>query len=173
MELAATFQKLECCLAHDSLVDAQFVEGWMSGTYVVAGIFAIIQTDRLTVEDLKRNIPALHSSAKIAKHGWWPRGISGIFLFPFYLGTHFEPDVIDWVQRRQAYRWAIWHEPVLYDINRNAVWMRSDYGIFGSAFLALVFGLRKRALLSIAKKLGQPHPDFINDQHVSSCGSDQ
>ncbi len=108
--------------------DARLIEGWMRGTCVVAGIFAI-PSEVATVSDLQRNIPLLHATAKAAKRGWWPRGMSGMFLFPFYLGTHFDPEVIAWVQQHWRYRWAIWHEPVLYDIAQNSVWMRSTTGI--------------------------------------------
>src|SRR5204863_9638946 len=107
-------------------------------------------------------IPTLHATTKNAKRGWWPRGISGMFLFPFYLCTHFEPEVVAWVQKRHSYRYAIWHEPVLYDIARNAVWMRVDYGNFGSAFYPLIFDLYRRALTLIAERLQRPIPDFIN-----------
>lgn len=133
----------------------------MRGTYVVAGIFAI-PSEVVTISNIQRNIPTLHAASKDAKQGWWPRGISGMFLFPCYLSTHFEPEVVAWVQKRQPYRWAIWHEPVLYDITQNAVWMRSDYGHFGSAFYPLVFDLYRRALALIAERLQKPHPDFIN-----------
>ena len=148
-------------LARGFSADARFIEGWMRGTYVVAGIFAI-PSEAVTVTELQSNIPTLHAATKKAKRGWWPRGVSGMFLFPFYLGTHFEPAAIKWVQRRQSYRWAIWHEPVLYDIAQNAVWMRSDYGHFGSAFYPLVFDLYRRGLTLIAERLQKPIPDFIN-----------
>ena len=148
-------------LARGFSADARFIEGWMRGTYVVAGIFAI-PSEAVTVTELQSNIPTLHAATKKAKRGWWPRGVSGMFLFPFYLGTHFEPAAIKWVQRRQSYRWAIWHEPVLYDIAQNAVWMRSDYGHFGSAFYPLVFELYRRGLTLIAERLQKPIPDFIN-----------
>jgi len=148
-------------LAREFCSDARFIEGWMRGTYVVAGIFAI-PSEVVTISDLRRNIPTLHATTKNAKRGWWPRGISGMFLFPFYLSTHFEPEVVAWVQKRQPYRYAIWHEPVLYDIARNAAWMRSDYGHFGSAFYPLVFDLYRRALTLLAERLQKPIPDFIN-----------
>jgi hypothetical protein len=81
---------------------------------------------------------------------------------PFYIGLAFQPAVIEWVQRRRPYRYAIWHEPVLYDVNRNAVWMRSDYGHFGCAFHPLVFELNRRALTLIAERIQKPKLDFIN-----------
>ena len=151
----------ENALARGFAADARFIEGWMRGTYVVAGIFAI-PSDAITVHDIQHNIPTLYATTKKAKRGWWPRGISGMFLFPFYLSTDFQPDIVAWVQRRQPYRYAIWHEPVLYDISRNAVWMRSDYGHFGSAFHPLVFDLYRRALPLIAQRIQKPIPDFIN-----------
>jgi hypothetical protein len=152
--------------AHESLAkrlstDARFIEGWMRGTYVVAGVFAI-PSEALTVAEIERNIPALYAVTQSAKKGWWPRGLSGTFLFPFYIGTHFEPDVIARVQRRRRYRWAVWHEPVLYDVVRNGVWMRSDYGLYGSAFYPLTFDLYRRAMLSVAELLQKAMPDFIN-----------
>jgi hypothetical protein len=142
-------------------MDARFIEGWMRGTYIVAGIFAI-PSEAVTIAELRRNIPVLHDRTRRAKKSWWPRGISGIFLFPFYLGTHFDPAVIAWVQQRQPYRWAVWHEPVLYDISQNAVWMRSDYGQTGCAFYPLVFDLYRRALTLIAERIQRPIPDSVN-----------
>jgi hypothetical protein len=142
-------------------MDSRFVEGWLHGTYIVAGIFAI-PAEEVTIAELQRNIPVLHARTKKAKRAWWPKGISVIFLFPFYLGSHFDPEVIAWVRRRQPYRWTIWHEPVLYDIAQNAVWMRSDYGHFGCAFYPLVFDLHRRALTLIAERIQRPVPDFIN-----------
>jgi hypothetical protein len=149
-------------LSRGVVAEGQFIEGWMRGTYIVAGIFAI-PSEVLTVTEVQRNIPTLYEATKKAKRGWWPRGLSGMYLFPFYLGRAFESEVIDWVQRRRPYRWAIWHEPVLYDVTRNAVWMRSDYGHFGSAFHPLVFELYRRALTVIAGRIQKPAPDFIND----------
>jgi len=143
------------------LADARFIEGWIRGTYVVVGVFAI-PADALTVADLERNIPALHAVTQSAKKGWWLRGLSGMFLFPFYIGSHFEPETIAWFQRRHRYRWAVWHEPVLYDVVRNGVWMRSDYGLYGSAFYPVVFDLYRRAISSIAARLQRTTPDFIN-----------
>jgi hypothetical protein len=141
--------------------DAHFIEGWMRGTYIVAGIYSI-PSEALTVAELQRNIPILYEATTKAKRGWWPRGLCGTFLFPFYIGSAFEPTVIEWVQHRRPYRYAIWHEPVLYDIERNAVWMRSDYGHFGSAFYPLVFQLHERALTRIAERIQKTKPDFIN-----------
>src|ERR1041384_1503794 len=147
--------------------DGRFIEGWMRGTYVVAGIFAI-PCESLTVTELQRNIPTLYDATLKAKQGWGPRGLSGTFLFPFYISWTFEPSVIEWVQRRQPYRYAIWHEPVLYDVSRNAVWMRSDYGHFGSFFYPLVFQLYRRALTLIAERIQKPKPDFINGNSTDS-----
>ncbi|MDH5535821.1 MAG: hypothetical protein OEZ08_09685 [Betaproteobacteria bacterium] len=141
--------------------DAQFIEGWMRGTYVVAGIFAI-PVDTLSVSTLSANIAALYDGTKRAKRAWWPRGISGMFLFPFYLGSGFSPEVVSWVQRRHPYRWAIWHEPVLYDTGQHSVTMRGDYGLFGSAFYPLVGVLYVRAMQAISLGLGREFPDFIN-----------
>jgi hypothetical protein len=146
--------------------EAQFIEGWMSGTYITAGIFAVLVKE-LTVEDIKSNIPIFHSIAKEAKNGWWPRGLSGMFLFPFYIGTKFDPIVIAWVQKRRPYKWCVWHEPVLYDVVQNAVWMRSDYGLFGSAYYSLVFRLYEQAFKRIAERLQKTVPDFINGKSVT------
>jgi hypothetical protein len=145
------------------LADAKIIEGWMRGTYIVAGIFAI-PSEAISTSDIQANIPDLYASTKAERRGRWPRGIAGTFLFPFYLGTGFGAGQIEWVQHRRPYRWAIWHEPVLYDTARNSVWMRSDYRHFGSAFYPLVFGLYRRAFVVIAERLQKPQPDFINGQ---------
>lgn len=147
--------------------DVKVIEGWMRGTYVVAGIFAIPAAE-LTVADLNTNIQDLYSSTKVARHGRWPRGIAGTFLFPFYLGQGFAPELIERVQRRHSYKWAIWHEPVLYDIRENAAWMRSDYGHFGSDFHPLVFDLYRRAFTLIAERLQKAQPDYINGHRTTN-----
>lgn len=155
-------------LPHQRLADVKIIEGWMRGTYVVAGIFAI-SSDATTITGIKENIPDLYTATKTARRRCWPRGIAGTFLFPFYLSCHFPSETIDWVQKRRPYRWAVWHEPVLYDTTRNSVWMRSDYGQFGSAFYPLVFELYGRALTLIAQRLNRPCPDFING--LSTAGN--
>lgn len=154
-------------LSQRRFTDSKIIEGWMRGTYIVAGIFAI-PSERITIPDIQSNIPDLYDSTKEDRRGRWPRGIAGTFLFPFYLGADFSPDQIDWVQHRQAYRWAIWHEPVLYDISENAAWMRSDYGHFGSAFYPLVFDLYRRAFTVIAERLQRPQPDYINGHRITN-----
>ena len=145
--------------------DVKVIEGWMRGTYIVAGIF-VIPSETVTVSSIQKNISELYEATKTARRGRWPRGIAGTFLFPFYLSTAFAPEIIEWVQYRRPYRWAIWHEPVLYDITQNAVWMRSDYGHFGSAFYPLVFDLYRRSLTGIAERLQRPQPDFINGRRT-------
>jgi hypothetical protein len=144
---------------------AKVFEGWMRGTYIVAGVFAI-PTEVITIADIQANISDLYDSTKTWRRGRWPRGIAGTFLFPFYLGSAFSPEQIEWVQHRRPYRWAIWHEPVLYDIAKNSVWMRSDYGHFGSAFYPLVFDLYRRAFTVIAERLQRTQPDFINGRRT-------
>ena len=149
-------------LSQGVTAEAQLIEGWMAGTYIVAGVFAI-PVESLTIAEVQRKIPTLYEVTSGAKREWWwPRGLCGTFLFPFYIGSAFNPALIEWVQRRRPYRYAIWHEPVLYDIRQNAVWMRSDYGHFGSAFYPLVFRLYRRALTLIASRLQKAKPDFIN-----------
>ena len=145
--------------------DTAILEGWMRGTYLVAGIFAI-RSESLTVSRIQENIPEMYAVTKAARRKRWPRGISGTFLFPFYLGEGFSSETIDWVQRRRPYRWAIWHEPVLYDIPSNSIWMRSDYGHFGSAFHPLVSKLYGRAFEQIGERLDLRRPDFINGNPV-------
>lgn len=149
--------------------EAQFLEGWVKGTFIVAGIFAIPSVG-LTVADLERNIPILHRATKEAKRGWWPRGISAIFLLPVYLGSGFDADTVQWVQKRQPYRWVVWHEPVLYDVQRNEVWMRSEYTSFGCAFFPLVARVYRRAFELIAERLGKPFPEFINGVPANKGG---
>ena len=138
----------------------------MKGTYIVAGVFAI-PTESMIIADIQANIPDLYSTTKAGRRGRWPRGLAGTFLFPFYLGSGFSAELIEWVQHRRPYRWAIWHEPVLYDIAQNAAWMRSDYSHLGSAFYPLVFELYRRAFTAIAERLQRPQPDFINGHRIS------
>jgi hypothetical protein len=152
-------------LSQTRFADAKIIEGWMRGTYIVTGIFAI-PAEAITVDDIQANIPDLYDSTKTGRRGRWPRDIAGTFLFPFYIGRDFGPEQIEWVQHRRPYRWAIWHEPVLYDIAQNAVWMRSDYGHFGSAFYPLVFDIYRRAFTVIAERLQRPQPDSINGRRT-------
>ena len=88
--------KTEVSLSPRVTVDAQVIERWTWGTYIVAGIFAI-PSESLTVTEIQRNIPTLYDATRKAKRGWWPRGLCGTFLFPFYIGLAFEPAVIEWV----------------------------------------------------------------------------
>ena len=154
-------------LGRRRFADSRIIEGWMRGTYIVAGIFAI-PSETISIAGVQSNIPDLYESTKAGRRGRWPRGVAGTFLFPFYLASDFTPDQIDWVQHRHPYRWAIWHEPVLYDITRNSVWMRSDYGHYGSMFHPLVFDLYRKAFAVIAERLQRPQPDYINGHRTTN-----
>jgi hypothetical protein len=50
----------------------------------------------------------------------------------------------------------------LYNVVQNAVWMGSDYRLYGSAFYPVVFDLYRQALSNIAERLNRQMPDFIN-----------
>jgi hypothetical protein len=146
-----------------------FLERWVSGTYLVSGIFPI-EKDLLTVEQITAQIPSLYSSTKSNKQTKWPRGICGYYLIPIYIAEAFNQNVIDWVHSSHPYRWAIWHEPILYCNGDNSAHLRKDYGIYGQSFRPYLFNIIKNALFAVAGRFNHRFPEKLNGQIVESCG---
>lgn len=137
-------------------------EQWVSGTYIVSGVFTI-PCASLTIDDVESNRSALYEAVNSARRGRWPRGIRGTYLFPVYISGRFDEEVIRWVQRRRPYKWAIWHEPLLFDTFWNILWRRADYGSYGSAFRSHILEIQRQAMIEIANSVGNPFPEINPD----------
>jgi hypothetical protein len=138
-----------------------FLEQWVAGTYVVAGIFPTDGTG-LNIEQMKEQIPWLYATTRAHKRARWPKGICGYYLLPVYTAECFHPKVIEWVHSYHRYRWAIWHEPVLYATKANVAELRADYSLHGSAFRSHLTNLIDASLRTIARRFGHEFPRMIN-----------
>jgi len=134
-----------------------FSEQWLRGTYLVSGVFPI-QKSGLTIRDIIEQIPALYDETISHKRAIWPRGICGYFLVPIYISDSFDELVQNWVRSYHRYRWAIWHEPLLYNKHDNVVYMRSDYGTHGAAFRPYLAKIIGSALTTITHKYHMSFP---------------
>ena len=134
-----------------------FHEQWISGTYIVAGVFQIPVNSLSTVE-LNANIPHWFDMLASSKKAWWPRGICGYFAIPIYACPFFDQPVIDLVHNRPKYRYAMWHEPVLYDFRANTAQTNANYGLYCSAFRFFLFETIITTLYGLHQKYG--HREF-------------
>ena len=137
-------------------------EFWCMGMYMVFGIFPM-KVGKLTIDDIRKNIPELYLQTKLAKVGIWPRGLAHFFIIPVYCSAEFSPEVINWVHNRPKYKWAIWHEPVLYSISTNSAEITSKYGLYGSAFLPLVLGIVERSIIGISAQFNSKTKLKVNN----------
>ena len=138
-----------------------FFERWVSGTYLVSGVFPM-ERNKLTVQEMKSDIPLLYSSLKLNKKARWPKGICGYYVIPLYIADSFDNDVVNWVHTLHKYRWAIWHEPVLYCKVDNTAHHRNDYGLYGRNFRPDLFSILRKALTAVSNRFNFKFPDQIN-----------
>ncbi len=131
-----------------------FIEQWIAGTYLVCGIFPS-EVQGLTVSDAAERIPALYATTKSQKRRYWPRGVCGYYLIPIYISSSFDATVVEWAREFHRYRWAIWHEPILYSTAHNTVDMRADYGLYASAYRPFLFRIVHTALAAVTSRF---HP---------------
>ncbi|MCP3965560.1 MAG: hypothetical protein GY750_12760 [Lentisphaerae bacterium] len=103
--------------------DDSFFQKWVAGSHVVAGIFPILCDSGLSPDRILGNVPSLFSRLKRNKKGLWPRGICEYFVIPIYLADGFNSATIDFVHHRPHYKWAMQHEPVLYNYHNNTAEM--------------------------------------------------
>lgn len=142
-----------------------FHEQWVAGTYLVVGVFPR-HCRALTINQLKDNIPDFFDLLRKNKRAIWPRGICAYYAIPIYIAEEFDRTVIDWVHRRPGYKYAMWHEPVLYNTKQNTAETFNRQGIFGSAFQPFLSQVISTSLDAISKHQG--HLAFP----VLNCTSD-
>ena len=139
-----------------SLSDCRIAERWISGTYIVSGVYTI-PVSRIGMNVLQDNLHNLFSMLREKRARKWPRGICGYYAIPIYVGNSFSLDVVQWVQSRPKYRYAMWHEPVLYDRAENVAFMNTKLGMYGLAFREYLAERTFTSLANIAR----------NDNHSS------
>jgi hypothetical protein len=148
-----------------SLSNCCIDERWISGTYIVSGVFTI-PFDRIGTTVLQDNLPALFSTLRGKQLRKWPRGISGYYAIPIYVGNGFSLDVVQWVQSRPKYRYAMWHEPVLYDLAGNQAFMNTKWGLYGLAFRKHLAERTFHSLANIAQNANHSSFPTVNGQHI-------
>ncbi|MGD1087350.1 MAG: hypothetical protein ABR955_01305 [Verrucomicrobiota bacterium] len=142
-----------------------FLAQWVSGTYLVSGVFPI-ESNSLTTQQVVLKIPSLYLAAKSSKLAKWPRGICGYYLIPVYIADFFDESVVAWVHSYHFFRWAIWHEPVLYCKADNTAHSRNDYGLRGKAFRVYLSNVMGGALKTVASRFNFEFPEKINGRKV-------
>lgn len=110
-----------------------FAEQWFAGTYLVSGTF-FLEGAGLDPEKIMAQVAPLYREVRHQKKKAWPKGLAGFFVIPIFCGSPFSDEVCTWARSRHPYRWAIWPEPLLYDVSENTVVLREDYRHFGRAF---------------------------------------
>ena len=138
-----------------------FYEQWVSGTYIVAGVFRRF-VDSLTVDEIRGHAPAWFDLLKRNKQARWPRGICGYYAIPIYTGGSFDQAVVEWVHKRPKYRYAVWHEPVLYDHVANAAETNMNWGLYGRAFRLFLFESILAALIGLHREHGHTDSPTLN-----------
>ncbi len=140
-------------------------EQWVSGTYVVAGVFQ--RRGRLfTVGQVRKDIPALFESLRRNKKAIWPKGVCGYYAIPVYTADGFDQGLIDWVHARPRHKYAMWHEPVLYDRIRNTAETNASWGLGGRAFRIFLFEVIYTALHGLARKEGHSGFPIVNGERI-------
>lgn len=147
------------------LSDCRIDERWVSGTYIVSGVYTIL-ADRFEENVLQDNLPALFSTLRERRVRKWPRGICGYYAIPIYVGKGFSMDVVRWVQNRPKYRYAMWHEPVLYNCAENEAFTNAKWGLYGIAFRDYLGEQIFSSLASIAKNDGHSCFPRVNGQLI-------
>lgn len=148
-----------------SLSDCCIDERWISGTYIVSGVF-IIPVNRIGENALQDNLSALFSTLQEKRSRKWPRGICGYYAIPIYVGKGFSSDVVQWVQSRPKYRYAMWHEPVLYDRSENVAFMNTRWGKYGLAFREYLAERTFSSLATIVKNDNHSVFPVVNGQRI-------
>lgn len=147
-------------------------EQWVSGTYLVAGVF---QRKHLLigVPQIEAEAPRLFTLLKAHKNARWPKGICGYYAIPIYTCDSLDSSAVDWVHSRPKYRYAMWHEPVLYDRRQNIAEMNAKWRIHCSAFREFLFEVIFTALNGLARKEGHPAFPQVNGEQINIEGGGQ
>ncbi len=140
-------------------------EQWVSGTYIVTGVFPKYVL-ALSTDQLKADIPAVFELLSKNKKAWWPKGISAYFAIPIYTSDGFNQAVIEWVHSRPQYKYAMWHEPVLYDRKRNMAEINASWGLSGAAYRIFLFEVIYTALAVISQKEGHSEFPLVNGEKI-------
>jgi hypothetical protein len=140
--------------------------GWMPGTYLVSGVFPIKLPDpgsegappEMTYEQITRRAEPLLAEVAKNKQTLWPRGIAGYYAVPiFYQHGEFSEELyVRIYQHNQYYKWGMWFDPVLLDLENRKVWMRQGFEnrrfVFWRKLLSLAFsGLTAITLAEIGE----------------------
>ena len=136
-----------------SLLEPIFAERWVAGTYVVSGIF-FLEGDGVTPEKVWADVDSLYRETRAKKKAKWPRGVAGFYIIPIYCGAAFSTEILAWIRQRHPYRWAVWAEPMLYNVSENSVTFREDYRYFGCAFFPYLGELFTTGLSRVAPHYG-------------------
>lgn len=140
-------------------------EQWVSGTYIVAGVFQR-KKPVVTVPDIEVEIPELFALLKSQKKARWPKGICGYYAIPIYTCDALDDFTVDWLHSRPKYRYAMWHEPVLYDRLRNVAEMNEAWQFHCSAFRPFLFEVIFEAVKGLAQKEGYPTFPQVNGKQI-------
>ena len=148
-----------------SLSNCRIDERWVSGPYVVSGVFTIpvSRIGKNALQDNQNNLFSMLREKRVRK---WPRGICGYYAIPIYIGNCFSLDAVQWVQSRPKYRYAMWHEPVLYDRAKNLVFMNTKWGMYGLAFREYLSERTFASLAYLAKSDNHRSFPSVNGQII-------
>lgn len=136
-------------------------EQWVAGTYIVAGVFQK-QCSNLNVDQAIMGIAPLFNKLRVNKRAWWPKGICAYYAIPIYTSGGFDQSVIDWVHSRPRGRYAMWHEPVIYDRVKNVAEINASWGIVCAAYRVFLFEAMHAALAAVSQKEGHARFPLVN-----------
>ena len=140
-------------------------ERWVSGTYIVCGMINR-NVPTIDIHELIENRPVLFSSIRKNRRAFWPRGICGYYAIPVYIADGFSREVINWVQNRPKYRYAMWHEPLLYDYNENQAFTNARWGRYGLYFRTYLSERILDSLMDLIAIYGHEELPLVNGQKI-------
>ncbi|QSH40046.1 hypothetical protein P0136_01745 [Lentisphaerota bacterium ZTH] len=134
--------------------DDSIFQQWVAGSKVIAGIFPLLSDSSLSPDIMLGNVPSLFSKLKRNKKGFWPRGICEYIAIPVYLSDEFNSSIIDFVHHRPNYKWALRHEPVLYNYRTNKAEMHIGSEPKDAVFRPFLFSVVVSTLSEYSKLAG-------------------
>lgn len=144
---------------------ASFHEQWVSGTYIVVGVFPY-HVEHLTPSHIRQDIPSLFEQTRHRKRALWPKGICAYYLIPIYCSDTFSQETIDWVSKRPTYRWAIWHEPVLFNTRENNAHTNMNWGLYCSAFRQFLVRVFVAGVCTLSRKYKFSSQPVLNGNRI-------
>ncbi len=136
-----------------SVPEDAYHEQWVSGTYIVAGIF-LRRSESIRSGQIQSDISGFFDLLKKKRKRRWPRGICAYYAIPVYICDKLDFNAVKWVHSRPRYRYAMWHEPVLYDRHNNLAEMNAAWGLYSSSFRSFLSNLIFAALSELADHEG-------------------